>query len=143
MKRGLIIVIIVLIIILAYFIYQINSNQEVNKTNDSKQDCAIYERNNEKIEYCATCGDNICEDIEHCTPSGVNCKENNNSPICLETADCGPLYCSKDCKETPKYECPNTQYLDCMPITNQETHPWCYGEYHTWLAENCNITFAL
>jgi len=41
------------------------------------------------------------------------------------------------------YECPNTPYLDCMPMTTPETHPWCYGEYHNWLVQNCNITFSV
>jgi hypothetical protein len=145
MKRVWIIVIAVLIMILAYFIYQINSNKAIPKDNDSKQNCAVYEKNNEKIEYCSTCGNNLCEEIEHCTPSIMNCKNNSNndSPICLGTADCGPLYCSKDCKETPQYECPNTQIIDCMPVVPAEDRAYCYGEYHDWIVKNCNITFAL
>ena len=53
--------------------------------------CAQYMRNDVKENYCATCGNNICEPFETCVPS-----------ICDEegcTEDCGLLECPDDCKE--------------------------------------------
>jgi len=60
-------------------------------TQDPEEKCANYSNNGTKTEYCATCGNNICEEKEMCSSSG--CSGN----ICLP--DCGPLYCPKDCQQ--------------------------------------------
>jgi len=58
---------------------------------DENRKCAVYIRNNVQEDYCATCGNNICEPFETCVPS--ECNEEG----CTE--DCGDLYCPDDCKE--------------------------------------------
>ena len=53
--------------------------------------CDIYSFEGVNKEYCATCGDGICDAKEGCTSS--HCSGN----AC--TDDCGPLYCPADCEE--------------------------------------------
>ncbi|MBU2259925.1 Kazal-type serine protease inhibitor family protein, partial [Patescibacteria group bacterium] len=57
--------------------------------------CFSYTRDDTEVDYCATCGDRVCEKGEKCTPSAIS---GGN-----QTADCGPLYCPKDCNgNTPQ-----------------------------------------
>ena len=70
-----------------------------NQSLDENQKCAQYIRNNIKENYCATCGNNICEPFETCVPS-----------ICDEegcTEDCGLLECPDDCKEREEQTYPS------------------------------------
>jgi hypothetical protein len=53
------------------------------------QQCSFYTIDCQEVEFCATCGDGICDLIETCTSS--YCRD----AVC--TADCGPLYCPLDC----------------------------------------------
>ncbi|MEK6861726.1 MAG: hypothetical protein AABY07_07185 [Nanoarchaeota archaeon] len=52
--------------------------------------CGDYFRNNVRENYCAECGNKICEPFETCVPSGCTNQQ------C--TTDCGPLYCEQDCQ---------------------------------------------
>ncbi len=61
------------------------------------QSCADYTYNGVVTEYCASCGDGVCDSHEECTSSAVTC-EDGNPPSCMSTADCGGLYCSGDCE---------------------------------------------
>ena len=57
--------------------------------------CFSYSRDDTEVEYCATCGNGVCEKGEKCTPSAI---DGGN-----QTSDCGPLYCPKDCnRDTPQ-----------------------------------------
>ena len=58
---------------------------------DCGQKCATYIRDGLKKEVCATCGNSVCESYETCTSSSCN------GDVC--TADCGFLFCSKDCEK--------------------------------------------
>jgi len=58
---------------------------------DEDELCANYTSDGVETEYCAACGDGICEDIERCVSSSCS----NNT--C--TSDCGPLYCIEDCED--------------------------------------------
>ncbi len=53
--------------------------------------CANYTRDGVQKQYCATCGNNVCEQFEKC--SGSVCSANG---AC--TKDCGQLYCPQDCE---------------------------------------------
>ena len=58
---------------------------------DPAERCNTYTYDGEPEEYCATCGNGVCETKETCTSS--NCSANG---AC--TDDCGPLYCPQDCE---------------------------------------------
>ena len=67
----------------------------------STKKCAEYTTiNGQKTQYCATCGDGICESTEGCIPSTTDCKMNTETGRleCMKTDDCGALYCPQDCK---------------------------------------------
>ncbi len=59
----------------------------------TNEKCAEYTRSGVKEQQCATCGDNICDPFEKCTPS--NCDPYG----CTE--DCGILECPEDCPQEP------------------------------------------
>jgi|GEM_PF-6307345 hypothetical protein len=54
-----------------------------------KEQCADYDRNGVLENHCATCGNNVCEPFESCTPTSCNLE------AC--TKDCGQLHCDQDC----------------------------------------------
>jgi len=64
---------------------------------DNKK-CYDYLRNGVAENYCAECGNNICEPFETCVPS--ECNEEG----CSE--DCGSLYCPEDCKLSEEKKIP-------------------------------------
>lgn len=70
-----------------------NFSRSPNIFNSNKSDfrpiCAQYTIEDTTITACATCGNNICEGYENCTPSNV------------DIMDCGALYCPGDCGITP------------------------------------------
>ena len=65
-------------------------DQQLPSTSPQQQ-CANYTRNGMATQYCAVCGNNICEPFESCTASECTVEG------C--TRDCGPLYCEDDCKQ--------------------------------------------
>jgi len=74
----------------------VDSNQSApNPFQNTGKKCANYKRDGVATEYCATCGDGLCESMETCHSSAINC----TSPLdCMKTDDCGLLYCPQDCK---------------------------------------------
>ncbi|MFZ5955655.1 MAG: hypothetical protein ACOYT4_04465 [Nanoarchaeota archaeon] len=41
-----------------------------------------------------------------------------------------------------EYICPDVKTIDCMPIVTRENQKYCSGEYHDWIAENCDVEFT-
>lgn len=42
-----------------------------------------------------------------------------------------------------EYECPNMEWVDCMPPYYDEIRrEYCIGEYFEWMNKNCNVSFA-
>ncbi len=64
----------------------------VRNTNSSKtaQRCEMYYHDNVPEQFCATCGNGVCENKETCVPVNTT----TNGPI---LQSCGPLYCAEDC----------------------------------------------
>lgn len=40
-----------------------------------------------------------------------------------------------------EYTCPDQDYINCMPGP-AERHTACYGDYHEWVQEHCDVQFA-
>jgi len=66
-----------------------------NPFQNTGRKCANYKRDGVVTEYCAVCGDGVCESNEVCTSSTVSCEPSGG---CMATSDCGPLYCPEDCE---------------------------------------------
>ena len=72
-------------------------------SNEVKEErCVDYDRNGVVENHCATCGNNVCEPFESCTPTSCSLE------AC--TKDCGQLHCEQDCvhKQEPPILQPNT-----------------------------------
>ncbi|MFH0861034.1 MAG: hypothetical protein V1921_07520 [Candidatus Altiarchaeota archaeon] len=42
-----------------------------------------------------------------------------------------------------EYKCPTYKHIDCMPIVPRSHTKYCYGPYHEWLEENCDIYWTM
>lgn len=51
------------------------------------------------------------------------------------------LGCTDSSEEN--YECPDMEYIDCMPIVPPEKQKYCSGPYAEWVTENCNVSMVV
>ncbi|MBI1935507.1 hypothetical protein HYS31_03625 [Candidatus Woesearchaeota archaeon] len=126
------------------FVHAVCENQKCTLKNDCPtKKCATYTKNGQSKQFCATCGNNVCEPYETCTSS--SCTEN----AC--TADCGGLYCPKDCDKTNKcgngiceageeeYICSSTTCPVCDPKLG-EPCPACPQSCEMKCPQDCSTT---
>lgn len=59
-------------------------------TGNLDKKCGSYVIDEVSTEYCAICGNGVCEEKERCSSSECS------NEVCL--SDCGPVYCPADCK---------------------------------------------
>jgi hypothetical protein len=95
---------------------------------DDKGDkCFDYTKDGVAEKHCATCGDNICEEFEKCTPS-----------VCEDgacTDDCGGLYCPEDCEKSCEDSDGGEDFYTRGEVTGLESP----GEWDTW-RDYCGVS---
>jgi hypothetical protein len=135
MKRAKIIVTIVLIVlILGAISLTLKPNKPYNpKSCETKEDCALTY--NMFYEGSCTAG---------CFNKNAKTDISCNKTMVWEAFSPGTKCdCIENICQKLEYKCPNSHYVDCMPITTPEADPECYGEYKAWIIANCNVTFAV
>ena len=65
-------------------------------------------------------------------------------PACAQAATQNPTPALPDAKTPtpappaePKFECPKTQYVNCMPPIKDTQRPLCSKEYKEWVKTHC------
>jgi hypothetical protein len=51
--------------------------------------------------------------------------------------DSQPVSPDDQTPEVPKYECPKTRYINCMPPVQEIDRPMCTKEYLEWAKSHC------